>query len=294
MYRGVTIYYEKKIGYLIGSMAQDYKTKAPIILKPIKQLDSDIDDDLLLEEIQKSIQISTEISMYYGDNTYDYWKDTGIKSFKTFSSVFSAVKIFVFNEQYKIQKLQFVKGTGGYRIDKNNYLEICALELPNSINRIKEFLNMKGIEDDKYGFLTTLSDIKVSYFNISNSYLDIGDGHTDAYQIYAHDTYDKNYIGFMIDSGYDSFLSEDIQTKWKQYYGDLNTFEYQEVSNAEYYTKVVATTNELEIQSYLFKDGEGTLELIFEIDLLTTPKEEQNKIRCDFISLVESVKLNEK
>ena len=47
----------------------------------------------------------------------------------------------------------------------------------------------------------------------------------------------------------------------------------------------------MEKHSYLYKDGEEVLELTFEIDLVNTPLELQEKIKKDFKKFVKSVKV---
>ena len=144
----------------------------------------------------------------------------------------------------------------------------------------------------KNGGFETADDSKVSYKLLPDEYIDIEDGHTDAYQIYTHEEYENNYIGFMIDTAYESFSSEDIKKIWTRWYGALKTFKYKEINNKEYYIEISGKTNKVEKHSYLFKDGEEVLELTFEIDLVNTPQDLQEKIRKDFIELVESVKVN--
>lgn len=221
-----------------------------------------------------------------------FWKELGYKTFSKFVQNYSMVGVQKLDNVFRL--MLWIKEGNHYTPSKElkHTIDLSLDASPSEIGLVVKELFTEKKFSKEFEF-KTIYESKLNYQNFDNyDYNDIGDGHTDAYQIYVHDTYDKNYIGFMIDNGYDSFASEDIQNKWKHYYGDLNTFEYKKISNAEYYTKVIATTNELEIQSYLFKDGEGILELIFEIDLLTTPKEEQDKIRHDFMSLVESTKIN--
>ena len=151
-------------------------------------------------------------------------------------------------------------------------------------------LNSNDI-DFKYGGFEIADDSKVSYKLLPDEYIDIEDGHTDAYQIYIHEEYENNYIGFMIDTAYESFSSEDIKKTWTRWYGALKTFKYKEIDNKEYYVEIIGKTNKVEKHSYLFKDGEEVLELTFEIDLVNTPQDLQEKIKKDFTKFVKSVKV---
>ena len=98
----------------------------------------------------------------------------------------------------------------------------------------------------------------------------------------------------MIDTAYESFSSEDIKRTWTRWYGALKSFKYKEIDSKEYYVEIIGKTNKVEKHSYLFKDGEEVLELTFEIDLVNTPLDLQEKIKKDFTKFVKSVKVVEK
>lgn len=297
----VSIYFNESIGYVIFPQ---YKIENTEIRGKVNVFDVVRvgDEENLGNSILKNVDISINAPNVRMEevNSNDFYKKLGYKNLKSFSKNFKYITLTLLENStnYIIEKWDNCANKGYIPPKKGiNYIELSKkvdkIIISKIIKKMAESDNVEDLSLDM-SFKTARSNV-VNYHNFENyDYNDIGDGHTDAYQIYVHDTYDKNYIGFMIDSGYDSFSSKDIQNKWKQYYGDLNTFKYKEISNTEYYAKVVATTNALEIQSYLFKDGEWTLELIFEIDLVTTPKEEQDKIRDDFMSLVESTKINSK
>ena len=61
-----------------------------------------------------------------------------------------------------------------------------------------------------------------------------------------------------------------------------------------YYAQIFGKTDKVEKHSYLFKDGEEVLELTFQIDLVNTPLELQEKIKKDFTKFVKSVKVIKK
>ena len=86
-------------------------------------------------------------------------------------------------------------------------------------------------------------------------------------------------------------LSEKIKKIWTRWYGALKSYEYKEIKNKAYYVQIIGKTNKIERHSYLFKDGENFLELTFQIDLVDTPLDLQEKIRKDFIEFAESVKI---
>ena len=225
-----------------------------------------------------------------------FWAVTGIKSYNTFCKKYKLILIVKYDDRIEIEVWY---NTGkGYESSKNPE-ETVELLLPINPEVLGETvhnlaLNSKDIDFEnisKNGGFETADDSKVSYKLLPDEYIDIEDGHTDAYQIYIHEVYENNYIGFMIDTAYESFSSEDIKKTWTRWHGDLKSFKYKEIDNKEYYAEVSGKNKKIEKHSYLYKDGEEVLELTFEIDLVNTPLELQEKIKKDFKKFVKSVKI---
>ena len=225
-----------------------------------------------------------------------FWAVTGIKSYNTFCKKYKLILIVKYDDRIEIEVWY---NTGkGYESSKNPE-ETVELLLPINPEVLGETvrnlaLNSKDIDFEnisKNGGFETADDSKVSYKLLPDEYIDIEDGHTDAYQIYIHEVYENNYIGFMIDTAYESFSSEDIKKAWTRWHGDLKSFKYKEIDNKEYYVEITGKNKKMEKHSYLYKDGEEVLELTFEIDLVNTPLELQEKIKKDFKKFVKSVKV---
>ena len=226
----------------------------------------------------------------------DFWTITGIKSYSTFSKKYKSIDISKYDDKIEIE-VWYYSGKG-YELSENPN-DTIELTLPINPEVLGETvrnlaLNSKDIDFEnnfKNGGFETADDSKVSYKLLPDEYIDIEDGHTDAYQIYIHEDYENNYIGFMIDTAYESFSSEDIKKTWTRWHGDLKSFKYKEIDNKEYYVEITGKNKKIEKYSYLFKDGEEVLELTFEIDLVNTPLELQEKIKKDFKKFVKSVKV---
>ena len=229
----------------------------------------------------------------------DFWKVTGIKSYNTFSKKYKLVGISKYDDKIEVRLWVYAgKGYSGSE-NPNDTVELTLPINPEVLGETVRnlVLNSKDIDFEnnfKNGGFETADDSKVSYKLLPDEYIDIEDGHTDAYQIYIHEEYENNYIGFMIDTAYESFSSEDIKKIWTRWYGALKTFKYKEINNKEYYIEISGKTNKVEKHSYLFKDGEEVLELTFEIDLVNTPQDIQEKIKKDFKKFVKSVKVVKK
>ena len=221
-----------------------------------------------------------------------FWAVTGIKSYNTFCKKYKLILIVKYDDRIEIEVWY---NTGkGYESSKNPE-ETVELLLPINPEVLGETvrnlaLNSKDIDFECGGF-ETADDSKVSYKLLPDEYIDIEDGHTDAYQIFIHEEYENNYIGFMIDTAYESFSSEDIKKTWTRWHGDLKSFKYKEIDNKEYYVEITGKNKKIEKYSYLYKDGEEVLELTFQIDLVNTPLELQEKIKKDFKKFVKLVKI---
>ena len=226
----------------------------------------------------------------------DFWTITGIKSYNTFSKKYKSIDILKYDDRIELE-VWYYSGKG-YELSENPN-DTIELTLPINPEVLGETvrnlaLNSKDIDFEnnfKNGGFETADDSKVSYKLLPDEYIDIEDGHTDAYQIYIHEEYENNYIGFMIDTAYESFSSEDIKKTWTRWHGDLKSFKYKEIDNKEYYVEITGKNKKMEKHSYLYKDGEEVLELTFEIDLVNTPLELQEKIKKDFKKFVKSVKV---
>ena len=226
----------------------------------------------------------------------DFWTVTGIKSYNTFSKKYKLIDISKYDDKIEVEVWDNIgNGYGG----NDNFSEPVELFLPINPEVLGETvrnlaLNSKDIDFEnnfKNGGFETADESKVSYKLLPDEYIDIEDGHTDAYQIYIHEDYENNYIGFMIDTAYEGFSSEDIKKTWTRWHGDLKSFKYKETDSKEYYVEISGKNKKIEKHSYLYKDGEEVLELTFEIDLVNTPLELQEKIKKDFKKFVKSVKV---
>ncbi|MEB3072968.1 hypothetical protein [Parvimonas sp. C2] len=222
----------------------------------------------------------------------DFWTVTGIKSYNTFCKKYKFIQILKYDDRIKVELwVSIGKGYIGSK-NPNNIVELLLPVNPEVLGETVRnlALNSKDIDFECGGF-ETADDSKVSYKLLPDEYIDIEDGHTDAYQIYIHEEYENNYIGFMIDTAYESFSSEDIKKTWTRWHGDLKSFKYKEIDDKEYYVEISGKNKKIEKHSYLYKDGEEVLELTFEIDLVNTPLELQEKIKKDFKKFVKSVKV---
>ena len=137
----------------------------------------------------------------------------------------------------------------------------------------------------------TVHNRTVTYRRPSDAYLDCGDGHTDAYQVFSLEDAPENQIAFLVDSGYSELNEKAIKMKWQKQYGNLIDFCFYSVSKPPLLCKAVGKTAFAKIFSYLYQDGDGTMEVIALINLRQS-KGTQEKVSADFEMMVHSLLLS--
>lgn len=156
--------------------------------------------------------------------------------------------------------------------------------------QVSKILSQGMNSNDKVSLvLKTVNENIVIYTRPSDDFEDAGDRQTDAYQIYTYDSNDKNYIAFLIDNGYTSFTESEIKQRWNQMYGKLIEFEF--VSDMPKKLQVRGKTKSEMIVSHIFQDGDGMLEVLYEIDLMDNSEKEKEGIEKEFEKVISSIKI---
>ena len=289
MFTGVTIYFNKDLGYIFGAHSKQEGTNAPVIVPPVLRVEKGCTNQRIIESITAALELSMKTPFYTGD-LYEFWSEFGSKTFKAFSQKFTSVKIFLCGDVCRVQGLKLATKTGGYVADKEAVFECPVTELHAHLSEMKRMLSVEEEMPSMAQFLT-LSGSEVTYTPLSEGYNDLGDGHTDAYQLFADTRNKNNVLSFIIDSGYASFSKADIKSAFTKYYGELLEFYFEEVTDCLYLYKISAKTNDRIIVSYLFEDQDSLLEVLYQIEL-NASQEEFSRVQRDFEQLVSSIRIN--
>ena len=289
MFTGVTIYFNKDLGYIFGAHSKQEGTNAPIIVPPVLRVEKGCTDQEIIKNITAALELSMKTPVYTGA-LYEFWAEFGSKTFKAFSQKFTSVKIFLRGDVCRVQGLKLATKTGGYVADKETVFECPVTELHAHLSEIKRLLSVEEVLPSTAQFLT-LSGAKVTYTPLPDGYKDLGDGHTDAYYLFADTRNKNNVLSFMIDSGYASFSKADIQSAFTKYYGELLEFHVEEFTDRLYLYKISAKTRDRIIVSYLFKEHDELLEVLYQIEL-NTSQEEFSRVQRDFEQVVSSIRIN--
>ena len=291
----VSVLYYEAFGYIITSYTKFKDSGIPTIMNPVVTVNVDASPIQLGEKILESLEKSKNAATMDKEQTKDfhYWHVSGIKGFGTFSKKFRHVKIFKKEDTYEFIQMDRAKN-GGYIISKS--ADILQLQLNISSKKIGETILhlLSGkvlIQNEGINTFSTVNESAVSYIRPSDDFIDAGDGHTDAYQVYVHDDNDENSIAFLIDNPYREVSEEKIKNKWKQWYGELVEFTYNEVNDSPLEIIIKGKTNTMLISSNLYHDGDVLMEVSTKIDFVNTSTEQQKKIKEEFDKVINSIKI---
>lgn len=290
----IDIYYNSKFGYIIASDAKVKNSIIHTVIEPVIVAEPQITKFELTKYIEEAF-IKSEFCELVDKSqvgNYKFWHITDVKSFSVFSKRFKALEIKKDGNIYEIIAMVREKN-GGYVPSKEENDRI-VLELSNDLEvlseKIIELLNCISKNQKKYESFITLGGNKVSYIISDDEYENLGDGKTDAYQIYKKKN-DDDYICFLIDNGYIDFSEKEIKNKWERMYGKLNSFICKDINNNIIIKIIKGSTDFSEYISYIFLDGIQTFELLIKVNLLNYSHEIIEEKKQDYERFINSLKI---
>lgn len=290
MQKVVTLYFKQEFGLIASVRTINKVNNLPTQLDPVRIVRGKVTKLDYKKLILEGFKLAEKFPYIERHQEYRFWEVDGIKSYKTFNKQFSCIKIREKDGVCLVQKLKRI-ADGGYGLDKGYDFEFSISDLEANIPHIQQLLTDYDVDRSEKLNFKSLEDNLISYQELPDGYEDLGDGHTDAYQMYADSENSKNILAFMIDNGYDSFESKDIESKFIQFWGPLEAYEYTFVDDEQLYARVYALSTQYEIYSYIFKDGDSYLEIQYQLDRIHTSTEQRKKIQADFEELIQSVKV---
>lgn len=260
----VQLYYNEKKGFIIAAKTKIRETGMNTKINPVTVLNEDISNEEVGKQIKENLNKSRNalpIERIECEN-YKFWQITGIKGFSTFSKKFACINISEKDDMLEIIRLE--RGSSGayfYPKDKNSIVlksDVSDKELGNNI------MNLLLARDDEknksMGEFKTVNGNTVIYQEPVD-FFSVGDGHTDAYQMYLYEKDESTHFAFMIDSGYQQVNNNAIKNHWEKAYGILEEYEYEELDSNLVKIMVAAKTKDAYIKSYFLEEGEDLLEI---------------------------------
>jgi hypothetical protein len=288
----IAIYKNEDLGYLFVPNGFNEKTRFRVSVEPILRLKSQAISVDIGINILKTFK-TAEDSEYVSNPKP--WRETigkacGIKSFPKFSKTYRYVLVEKSEMEYTFSEWMRDTESGGYIPFK----EPIAYKLPfnaDSDELGKTLLQCLDAKrelpvSDRREF-TTLDERLIEYKAPPDEYENIGDGNTDAYQIFEHET-GNAYFGFFFATKYDSMDEQGIESLWVSYYGKLTDFRFDKENHALFqYTAGTKTSKSL-IRSYFFLDDDCWSEFLLKIDTNGLTPARIDKIVEDYMRIVES------
>lgn len=219
-------------------------------------------------------------------------KSPGIKGFASFSKKFQCIDVEHSGAVLRLEKL--IRDTdGGYIHSDTSTVEIPANSTAEQLGSTVLELFSTGQSQPLSRTISfeTLHGRTVTYRRPSDAFTDCGDGHTDAYQIFSFDDAPENHIAFLIDSGYSELTEAAIKSRWCRMFGELLEFHFQAQQGGEPMAVIKGKTANAEITSYIYQDGEGTMEVMSLIEL-ALPQEVQKTLQMECELMVSSITIS--
>ena len=287
------LYYKPEYGYIITPYAKKKDSILRCVIEPVITVPDQVDATLLGEGIVEALDITQNAQILDPliAKDFEFWKIAGIKRLSIFSKIFRAISIVEVNGILEVVECKRHK-TGEYVGTTDDMpvhlpLDSSAVQIGKTVIDILSERN--EIKDDTDRGFTTLDGNRVTYTRPPDSFLDVEDGNTDAYQIYVHEEDNETYIAFLIDNPYKEVTEAQIRKKWQQWYGELIEYRYQETSDASLKVKVSGKTMTSSLASYLYQDGEMLMEVTTHINLSGTSKKVQKEIQAEFERVINSI-----
>ena len=268
----ISIYYNSEWGYIVVADTTLYDSVMRVTIPPIMTENNNATElclgKMALEALERSRNAMPVMEEEIAD--FNFWQVSGIKGFSAFSKRFQCVEVEEQETVYHVEQL-IRERNGSYVWDEsadgiNLDLDCTEEQMGRVIYKMfhEEILSDAG-RSDTVSF-ETVNHQTIQFVHPPDQFQDVGDGNTDAYQIYTYQDDEKTYIAFLIDNGYAQVNQQGVLKRWKQMYGNVQDFHF--VKNTNGVIKYVATakTQETIIKSYFCKDGDGWLEILLEIN----------------------------
>ena len=290
------LYYNPDFGYIVCAQTTLRGSVARVALDPPEVLSPAASDLELGNAVWRSLERSRTAPPVSREEAskYHFWQVSGIKGFYSFSKQFLCLNVSLVGATLRILPLER-DPDGGYACPVNyTYIDLPkdrpSEELGAAVRGV--FFRKTLPEEDELRTFVTDWGSCVAYRRPSDAFLDAGDGHTDAYQVFRHADYPGNAIAFLDGDRYGvdfcQCSEEDVRGVWQIEYGPLVDFEFSRNASV---IEALGRTAEKELDAYIFPDGDGTMEVLLEVDLRDTPEAVRRQSWEEFEAVMSSVQI---
>lgn len=267
----VQIYYNEKKGYIITALTKVKEVGISTVINPASFLSSHISDAELGKNLRDNLVRSPNAMPMEREESkkYKFWQSAGIKSWAAFSKKYKCVTIFEEGNKLVLMRLE-QSPTGAYFFPKGQDSTEVEMDVPDKELGFKVMEMFHLPEQGTKALINefeTVNGSTVKYRMDIDEFVDVGDGHTDAYQIFQHENDENTFFAFVIDSGYQDVNEDAIKSCWEKRYGNIEEYELKRTHNSHVKIMVSAKTKNAYIRSYFYRDAEDWLELFVYISI---------------------------
>lgn len=290
--KAITVYFNKSSGYLFVPQAFLIKNGLRIDIDPVNKVDTQASCSELGMNILNTMKISEEALPVAEKNRDVLRKASGIKSFQKFSEIFRCIMIEK-SENFEICEWIRDNTYGVFMPSKTQ--KILKLSLDSTPEELGNAL-LRCLADDHSTEIT--DEWKINLFNgaalyykaPSDSFLNVGDAHTDAYQVYEYDYLDgrEASMGFYYAAKYEPLNAESVKKRWEKYYGKLLSFEFLPINHAVFKYIAKAETETNIISSCFFQDNEVWCEFLLDVNKSKLSPQQIENIIFEYNTVKES------
>ena len=261
----IQIYHNKKTGYIITALTKVKGVGINTVINPAIFLSSHISDDELGKNLRDNLLRSKEAMPIEREESkkYKFWQSAGIKSWTAFSKKYESVAICEDGDKLMLMKLE-QSPSRAYLFPKSQDSIEVEMDVPDKelgIKVMEMFQLPEQAPKAAFNEFETANGSTVKYRMDIDGFIDAGDGHTDAYQVFRHENDENTFLAFMFDSGYQDVNEDAIKSCWEKQYGNLEEYEFQRIHSGHIEIMAGAKTKNAYIRSYFYRDAEDWLEL---------------------------------
>ena len=296
----IALYYNSNAGFLIVPTGRHVKFHT-VSIGPVVKLNCDVSEESLGEGILSTFVVTDRamrkplINVFLKDNPEVIAKASGIKSFPKFSKMYRCIDLSKSPNGYKIQEWVRDPKDGSYQQSE----EISDINLPLDTTArkfgqaVRDCMAIKHEPAEQHFMEFLLFDGRTMQFKMPpDDYINVGDAHTDAHQVFEYAENSNTYFGFFYGTDYESLDFATVKEIWERDYRNLLKFDFAQIEEDPFSYTAKAEGKGKIIRALFFKDGGIWNEFLLYIDTSILVKKQVNNILADYEAIAKSCVLS--
>ena len=222
-------------------------------------------------------------------------KASGIKSTHKFSKMYRCIHLSKSPNGYEIQEWFRNPRYGSYQQpDDTNAVHLSLGASAIGFGQaIRDCLAVKHEPTELHIMEFQLFDGRTMRFKMPpDDYINVGDAHTDAHQVFEYAENSNVYFGFIYGTNYDPLDSATVKEIWERYHGSVLKFDFARVEEGPFSYIAKAEGKDKIIRALFFMDGGIWNEFLLHIDTSNLAKKQVKSTLADFEATAKSCVIN--